>query len=144
MKAGQPRTSSLPCWQENSLLSVSKQGKWQMGTVLESDILREMIIGGVTYDILSFLQGNETSVDTEALIARCKEMGGERDRKIVLVTQDKIPTALRGKVGFVFVTEDGRVSCVYWLDGRWVYDEIPSSLRYDWSGFHRVLRRRSR
>ena len=107
-----------------------------------------MTLGGVTYDILSFLRG-ETSVKGDVMVARSQEMGahqGKEDRQHVLKHQDEIPSILRSKVVFVF-TDDRhpddpeRVDYVCWRDGRWVADW--RWLDGGWFGGFRVLRRKS-
>lgn len=108
-----------------------------------------MTIGGRTYDILSFLRGDEKMVKGDIMITRAKEMGahqGKEDRERLLKHQDEIPVALRGKVVFVF-TDDrhpaylGFVYYVYWIDVRWVKSWFW--LGRDWDDNYRVLRRKS-
>ncbi|MBI2444612.1 MAG: hypothetical protein HYV42_05235 [Candidatus Magasanikbacteria bacterium] len=135
-------------WQ--ALISSGNTGKIKefLDTLPECAIPTEMILGGVAYDILSFLRG-EQSVKGDLMVERAKEMGahqGKKEREHLLAYQDEIPVALRGKVVFVF-TDDRRpggpeyVCCVCWDDDRWVS-------RWDWldGGFFgrcRVLRRKS-
>ncbi len=118
-------------------------------TLIKSILPTTMTLGGVTYDILSFLRGDEKSVVGQNMVERAKEMQahlGKEDREHVLAHQDEIPIALRGKVVFVF-TDDRhpaypeRVYYVYWDGGRWVEDW--SWLGREWIDVHRVLRRKS-
>lgn len=108
----------------------------------------EMTLGGRTYDILGFLQGDEKFVKGDVMVSRAKEMNahqGKEEREHVLKYQDEIPAALRGKVVFVF-TDDRHpgspenVYYVYWRGGCWV--KSWHWLVDGWSGFYRVLRRK--
>lgn len=82
-----------------------------------------------SYDMLSFLRGDETSVKGHTIVERAIEMNahlGEDDGQYLLDNQRDIPVALRGKVAFVFtdwrhvgVISDS-VYFVYWNDYRWI------------------------
>ena len=108
-----------------------------------------MTVGGRTYDLLGFLQGDEKQVVGHTMVARAKEMSanlGEEDGQHILKHQADIPEALRGKVYFVFTDwrDPGgseNVACLYWDDDRWVqfWDWLDSG---SWGGGGRVLRRK--
>ncbi len=104
--------------------------------------------GNRTYDILSFLRGNEKSVVGHTMVERAKEMNanlGEDDGQYLLDNQQDIPVALRDKVVFVFTDwrlpgdSDG-VYCVYWDGDRWVRNW--NWLVVGWGDGGRVLRRK--
>jgi hypothetical protein len=105
-------------------------------------------VGDRTYDILSFLQGDETSVVGHTMVARAKEMNahlGQDDGQYLLDNQRDIPVALRGKVVFVFTDwrRPGYSDDVYyvcWGVDRWVQDWYW--LVDPWYGGARVLRRK--
>jgi hypothetical protein len=101
-----------------------------------------------TYDMLSYLRGDEKSVVGHTMVERAVEMNanlGEGDGQYLLDNQQDIPVALRGKVVFVFTgwrhpdnSED--VYYVYWSVDRWVRDWHWIVCRWDVDG--RVLRRK--
>ncbi len=134
-----------------ALINPANTGRVQefCDTILESGLPTEMTLGGRTYDILSFLRGDEKSVKVDVMVARAKEMGahqGREEREHLLNYQGDIPIALRGKVVFVF-TDDrhpdgpGLVCDVFWRGSQWVrgWDWIDDG----WFGCCRVLRRKS-
>jgi hypothetical protein len=115
--------------------------------LVASGLPTTMTVGGRTYDILSFLRGDEKSVLGNTMVKRAKEMTahlGQDDREHILAHQDEIPAALRGRVVFVF-TDDRHpdnpeyVYYVVWDDDCWV----PGWgwLARDWHGYYRVFRR---
>lgn len=105
-------------------------------------------VGDRTYDMLSFLRGDEKLVVGHTMVERVKEMGanlGNDDGQYLLDNQQDIPVALRGKVVFVFA--DWRhpggsesVYCVFWGGGRWV--RRWRWLDDDWYDYDWVLRRK--
>ncbi len=105
-------------------------------------------IGERTYDILGFLEEDETSVIGTTMVERAKKMSanlGEDDGRYFLDHQDDIPAALRGKVVFVFTdwrhpVNPGFVACVRWLGDRWVQNW--GWLGLVWYGNDRVPRRK--
>lgn len=112
----------------------------------------EMTVGGITYDILGFLQEDEDSVTGDTMVARAKKKNahiGKEDRENILAHQGDIPVSLRGKVIFVFTDDRSPdypelVYCVHWDDGggcwfgRWRrFSDIS------WHSYGRVLRRKS-
>ena len=107
-----------------------------------------MTIAGRTYEILGFLQEDETSIKGERMVSRVKEMSahlGEDDGQHLLDHQNEIPVALR-EVVFVFTNWQHRgdpesVNCVCWRDAHWV--QGWNSLNQDWRDFFRALRRKS-
>ena len=118
-------------------------------TLVKSVLPIEMTIGGRTYEILSFLRGDEKFVVGHIMVERAKEMNahlGKDDYDHLLKHQEEIPVALRGKVYFVFTDYrrpgcSGRVCDVCWAGGRWVQDRYWLGL--DWNDRGRVLRRKS-
>lgn len=114
----------------------------------EAGLPTTMTVGGVAYDILSFLRG-EKSVKGNVMVARAKEMNahqGKAEREHLLAHQGDIPVALQGKVVFVFTDDTlpddpGNVYYVFWGGGRWVgcWDWLDDV----WDGDCRVLRRKS-
>jgi hypothetical protein len=108
----------------------------------------EMTIGGVTYEILSFLKGDEKFAVGHTMVSRAKEIGanlGKEDCEHILAHQGEIPAALRGKIVFVFPDmrhPDGRgsVACLRWGDGGW-YRGFSGVARV-WYGYDRLLRRK--
>lgn len=116
--------------------------------LIKSALPTTMTLGGRTYEILSFLEGDEKKVNGYTMVERAKKMNAHQDkkeRKHLLANQGDIPAALRGKVVFVF-TDDRHpgspesVCCVYWDDDRWVEDWFW--LDDDGNGYGRVLRRK--
>lgn len=105
-------------------------------------------VGGRTYDMLSFLRGDEKSVVGHTMVDRAKEMSahqGKEDFDHLLKHQSDIPVALRGKVVFVFTDYchpdcSGSAYYVYWDGDRWV--QYWYWLGYDWYDDCRVLRRK--
>lgn len=110
--------------------------------------LTTMTLGGVAYDILGFLKGDEKSVKGDVMVERVKEMSahnGKEEREHLLKHQGDIPAALRGQVVFVFTDDHhlddlGFVYCVCWRGDRWVTDWFW--LGKDWGVNYRVLRRK--
>lgn len=113
-----------------------------------SQLPKELTVGGRTYEILSFLRGNEKKVIGHTMVERAKEMNahlGREERLHLIAHQDEIHTILRGKIVFVF-TDDrhpdypGFVCYVYWDGARWVvhWDWLVN----DWRDSARVLRRK--
>ncbi|MDP3900612.1 MAG: hypothetical protein Q8Q23_06065 [bacterium] len=108
----------------------------------------EMTIAGRTYEILGFLWGDEKLVVGSTMVARAQEMNahlGKDDGQYLLVHQDEIPAALRGKVIFVFTDwrlpgDSGCVCGVQWLDD--LYIEGWNWLAGGWGGGCRLLRRK--
>lgn len=114
----------------------------------EDALSTEMTIGSVTYEILSFHEGDEKSVGGSVMVERAKKLDanqGKSERERLLANQADIPIALRGKVVFVF-TDDRHpdnpenVCCVCWSGGRWV--ERWLWLGRGWLRSCRVLRRK--
>ena len=107
-----------------------------------------MTVGGRTYEILGFLQGDEESVGGDTMVARAVEAKadlGKDDGEHILAHQDEIPVTLRGKVVFVFPgwrrPGDSRVvAYLYWGDDSW--DQFWHWLDFDCYGLYRVLRRK--
>lgn len=116
--------------------------------IVEGCLPITMTVGGRTYEILGFLEGDENSVVGHKMVERAKEMSahlGEDDGQHILEHQEDIPEALRGKVVFAFTDwrrPDGSdcVADVGWDGGRWRQD-------WDWlddafDSRYRVLRRK--
>jgi len=116
--------------------------------LLNDAIPTEMTVGGRTYDLLGFLQGDEKSVVGHTMVERAVEMEanlGKEDGEHILEHQGDIPEELRGKVYFVFTDwrhpdDSDSVFFVYWGDDRWVRDWDWLDDR--WFGNDRVLRRK--
>jgi len=75
-------------------------------TLVKDAMPTSFTVGNRTYDMLSFLRGNEKSVVGHTMVERAKEMNanlGEDDGQYLLDNQQDIPVALRGKVAFVFI-----------------------------------------
>ena len=89
-------------------------------------------VGNRTYDMLSFLRGNEKSVYDIVIVKRAMSMNahlGQDDGEHILKPQDQIPASLQGKVVFVFTdwrAPDGYTSVYYihWRGDRWVRNYI--------------------
>ncbi|MBI5071940.1 hypothetical protein HZB93_03580 [Candidatus Falkowbacteria bacterium] len=117
-------------------------------TLVKSALPTEMTVGGVTYEILSFLKGDEKSVVGHTMVERAKEMGanlGEEDCERFLKNQSDIPAALCGKVAFVFPDlrhPDDReyVADLDWGGDGWYL--LWGWLSRDWRGRGRLLRRK--
>lgn len=115
----------------------------------ELELPTEMTIDGRTYEILSFLKGDEKSVPGDTMVERAKEMNahlGKEDCEHLLAHQDEIPAALRGKVAFVFPDMRypvGRecVAYVRWRGDRWY--QYWGWLDVGWDDGARVLRRKA-
>ncbi len=111
----------------------------------------EMTICGRTYEILSFLEGNERDVAGHTMVRRSHKMGahlGENDGYYLLDHQVGIPTILRGKVFFVFTDwrHPDYPECVYCIDWRersqcWFKGYI-SLVSGRWGNNARLLRRK--
>lgn len=118
-------------------------------TLVQSALPTEMVIAGRTYEVLSFLKGDEESVVGHTMVERAKEMKanlGKEDCDHLLAHQDEIPAILRGKVVFVFsgMRDPGvsqRVAYLYWGVGGW--DQYWDWLGGGWYGRGRLLRRKS-
>lgn len=113
--------------------------------LLKSMIPTTITVGGRTYNLRSFLQGDEESVSYDVMIARVREMGaysGKEVRKRLMKYQDDIPAITEGKILFVF-TEDRhldhpeRICCVFSYGGRLVKHWFWSDS--GWCGRYRVL-----
>jgi hypothetical protein len=104
-----------------------------------------MTVGGRTYEILSFLQGEER-VRGNIMVARAKDMNahlGEDDGEYILAHQEDIPSSLRGKITFVFTDWQhlyGRLGVVGWSGDRWVLGTFSQG--DFWTYPARVLRRK--
>jgi hypothetical protein len=117
--------------------------------LVEKALPTEMTVGGRTYEILDFLQGDEKSVVGHVMVDRAKEMNanlGKEDGEHILKYQDEIPVALRGKVVFVFPDgrhpDDPENACyVCWSGGEWILDWSWLDDGY-WHGDDRALRRK--
>ena len=117
-------------------------------TLVKDAMPTSFTVGNRTYDMLSFLRGNEKSVVGHTMVERAKEMVanlGQDDGQYLLDNQQDIPVALRGKVMFVFTDwrhpdVSSYVYYVYWGDGRWVRDWYW--LDGGWDDNDRVLRRK--
>jgi len=117
-------------------------------TLIKSALPTEMTVGGRVYEILSFLREGETSVRGDVMVSRAKEMNahlGKEDCKFLLAHQDEIPSALRGKIVFVFpdwrdpgARED--VAGLDWGGDGWHRDW--DWLDGGWRGSARLLRRK--
>ncbi len=109
----------------------------------------EITVGGVTYEVLSFLREGETSVRGDVMVERAKEMRanlGEEDGQRFLEHWQDIPPVLDGEVEFIFTDwrkPDDRegVVCVRWFGDRWV--QSWDWLDLGWVNSCRVLRRKS-
>lgn len=119
-------------------------------TLTKVDLYTEMIVGGRSYDILGFLEGDEKFTYGFALIERAKQKNansGKEEREHLLKHQYEIPFALRGKITFVFTEErrsDGTapyVCVVYWNTRRWCKKWRPLNSDY-FDGSFRVLHRK--
>ncbi len=118
-------------------------------TLAKDALPTTMTVGGRTYDLLGFLQGDEKSVVGPKMVERAKDMQanlGEEDGQHILKHQDEIPVELQGKVVFVFT--DWRrpeypefVAYINWNGDRWVQHWLWLALDY-WYGNGRVLRRK--
>lgn len=116
--------------------------------LVNASLPTEMTLGGVTYEILSFLKGYDGRVDGDTMVEQAKQMQahlGEYDCRHLLKHQAEIPAALRGKVVFVFtdwyfVGGPGYVSNIGWSGESWIlgcgYPGPDCDRRY------RVLRRK--
>lgn len=139
----------------NALISSDNTGKVRefAKTLLKqtgapSILPTEMIVGGVTFEILSFLKEGEDSVTGKTMVNRSKEMNaslGEEDCQHIIEHQSDIPVELRDGVAFVFTDwrhlgapED--VAYVDWRCDRWVRNW--GLLDEGWKGLDRVLRRK--
>jgi len=136
------------CWQ--ALINSANTGKVKefCDGLVAAGIPTTMTVGGLTYDILGFLRGDEKSVKGDVMVARAKNVGahnGKKEREHLLKYQDEIPVALRGKVVFVFTDDQrpGDPGDVYYVccpGCRWV--AVCICLAVDWDGHCRVLRRK--
>lgn len=116
--------------------------------LIDEAIPTEMTIGGVTYDILSFHEGEEKLVVGHTMVERAKTLNahqGKSEWEWLLANQANIPVALRGKVVFVFTDDrhpdfSAYIYCVYWNGGRWV--GVWFWLGSAWDRICRVLRRK--
>ncbi len=117
-------------------------------SLVKSALPSEITVGGRTYEILSFLREGETSVDSNTMVERAKEIGahlGQEDGEFLLAHQNEIPAVLRDKIIFVFTDwrnpgDRERVACVDWDADCWYQDWVW--LDDDWDGCYRVLRRK--
>lgn len=117
--------------------------------IIKDTRLTEMTVGGRTYEILGFLEGDETSVVGHTMVKRAKKMNanlGKDDGKHILKHQDEIPASLRGKVVFVFpdwrrLGDSENAYCVCWYGGRWLRPWFWLGGE-SWIGSDRVLRRK--
>ena len=117
------------------------------GDFIETMLPTEMTIAGRTYEILSFLRGDEKFVFGHPMVERAKEMQahlGEDEGQHFLDHQEEIPEVLRGRVTFVFTDwrlhgNPENVACIYWDGHRWVEDWDYLGRRFH--GRRRVLRR---
>jgi len=116
--------------------------------VAGSTLPTEMTVGGRVYEILSFLKEGEVCVRGDVMAERVNETNdhlGEDDCEHLLVHQSEIPTALRGKVFFVFTDWRrpdclGYVAYLGWGRDGWFQDWFLPSV--DWSVCSRFLRRK--
>jgi hypothetical protein len=118
--------------------------------LIKSALPTEMTVGGRTYEILSFLKGDEKSVAGYTMVERAHEMNahlGKDDCEFILAHQDEIPAALRGKDELVFPDmrdpdDCGLVAYLRWDDDGWYqhWDWLDD----DWDDNVRLLRRKSR
>jgi len=107
-----------------------------------------MTVGGRTYDILGFLQGNEKLVKGDIMVTRAVNMNanlGEDDGQYLLDHQDEIPAVLRNRVVFVFTdwrhpSGPERVCSLCWDGSRWI--KYWYWLDYDFREGSRVLCRK--
>lgn len=119
----------------------------------EPELPTEITVGGVTYEIFSFLREGEDYISGEAMVKRAKRMNanlGQEDCEFLLAHEDEIPVVLRNKVSFVFPDwrrlcdceeRVARVACVRWgNDGSWSQDW---DYFHDWSRDFRLLRRKA-
>lgn len=114
-----------------------------------STITTEITISGRTYEILSFLRGNEKLVVGHTVVERAQEMNanlGQDDGEHILKHQDEIPVALRDKISFVFSDWrrpdlHGNAYLVTWSGVKWVRGSLFFDFE-DWGGNARLLRRK--
>lgn len=108
-----------------------------------------MTIKDRSYDLLSFLTGNEKSVNGHTVVARAKTSLsahlGEDDGQHILRYQHEIPAVLRGKAFFVFTdwhhpSDHSLIACVDWSGGQWVL--YWGWLGSNWDNKHLLLRRK--
>jgi len=134
----------------NALISSDNTGKVkEFCDILVKDALPTTVtVGDRTYEIPSFLRGDEKSVVGHTMVERAKEMSahlGADDGQYLLDHQQDIPVALRGKVAFVFTdwrhpVDSDDVCYVCWDGDQWVrsWDWLDDG----WGGDDRVLRRK--
>jgi len=116
--------------------------------LLKGALPTEIVVAGRTYEVLGFLREGEDYVTGRTMVERAKEMDanlGEDDGQHLLNNQQDIPTALRGKVVFVFTDwrhpdDSENVDYVYWYDDRWIRN--GDWLGDGWGDCDRVLRRK--
>lgn len=132
-----------------ALISSDNTGKVKdfCDQLLKNALPTEMTICGRTYEILSFLKGNEKSVVGFVMVDRAKEMDanlGKEDGEHILKHQDKIPVSLREEVALVFPDwrhPDNHENAyyIYWSGSEWI--RFWSYLAFDhWSGSTCLLR----
>lgn len=128
----------------NNTAAVRKLAK----ELVNASLPTEMTLGGVTYEILSLLKGDDGCVDGDTMVEQAKQMQahlGEYDCRHLLKHQAEIPVALRGNVDFVFTDwrfagGPGYVSNVGWSGESWILGSgTPGP---DWGSNYRVLRRK--
>ena len=141
----------MPCFESaiTGEVEVSKPVEAKTAPESEDILPTTMTVGGRTYDILSFVQG-DGFVGGYQMIAKVREMSanlGQEEGEHFLKNQGDIPVELRGEVTFVFTdwrhaAHSESVSCVYWSvgDRRWVRDW--GWLDQNWYDYARVLRRK--
>lgn len=113
----------------------------------DSTLPTTITVGGRTYDVLSFHEGDEQVVKGALMVERAKEMNahpGRDDGEHLLANQGDIPVELCGKVVFVFTDwrrpdSPGNGAFICWDGDRWV--QSWTWLGCDWSVRYRVLRR---
>jgi hypothetical protein len=118
-------------------------------TLAKSTVSMRMVIADRTYDILSFMKG-EDNVNGDEMVSRAVEMGarlGLDDGQYILEHQYDIPAAYREKVIFVFPEcrhpeISGTVLCIYWNKARWArrWDGLVDK----WNDDYRLLRRQKK
>ena len=90
----------------------------------------EFTVGGRTYDVLSFLEGTESSVSGKVMLERGHAERASMDKEDgehILKHAEEIPVALRGKIVLVFPEwrDPGSpefVACLHWGGDRWIQD----------------------
>ncbi|MDO8505777.1 MAG: hypothetical protein Q7S48_04335 [bacterium] len=117
--------------------------------LINAPLPTEMTVGGRTYDILGFLEGDKESVMGDMMVARAKDANahlGQEDGEYLLANQGDIPVAFQGKIMFVFTdwTILGSLGSLYYICWNG-YDWVKSFrwLTNAWHDNYRVLRRKS-